>query len=112
MEDLDYNEEEAVKFILKSLPAELKQKVTRDDIEYILDVIYDYYEEKGYLNDESEDSPELVDVDEGEMFDYIVAQVAADKKSEQLPENAVGAILEGEYEYCRSIGVFPEDDIC
>jgi len=110
MEDFEYNEEAAVEFILNHLPAEIKKRVKNDDIEYVLDVIYSFYEEKGYLNEESEESDEIVDVDEYEMFDYIINQVEIDKKSEQLPENVVSAILDGEYEYCRSIGVFKDDD--
>ena len=35
MEDLEYDEEEAVKFILNHLPAEIKKKVKNDDVEYI-----------------------------------------------------------------------------
>ena len=50
MEDLEYREEEAVEFILNHLPAEVRKSVKNDDVEYILDVIYDYYEEKGYLD--------------------------------------------------------------
>jgi len=107
MEDLEYDEEEAVKFILNHLPAEIKKKVKNDDVEYILDVIYDYYDEKGYLDEENE---EIVDIIENEIFDYVINRVANDKKSEQFTEDVVTAILDGEYEYCKSIGVFEEEE--
>ena len=107
MEDLEYNEEEAVKFILNHLPAEIKKNVKNDDVEYILDVMYDYYDEKGYLDEENE---EIVDIIENEIFDYVMNRVANDKKSEQFTEDVVAAILDGEYEYCKSIGVFEEEE--
>jgi len=110
MEDLEYNEDEAVKFILNHLPAEIKEKVKNDDIEYILDVIYDFYNERGYLDEEDEESDEIVDIAENEIFEYIMNQVSIDQKSEQFTEPVVSAILDGEYEYCKSIGIFEEEE--
>jgi RNA polymerase-binding transcription factor DksA len=110
MEDLEYNEDEAVKFIMDHLPAEIKEKVKNDDIEYVLDVIYDFYNERGYLDEADEESDETVDIAENEMFEYIINQVSIDQKSEQLTEDVVDAILDGEYEYCKSIGIFDEEE--
>ena len=110
MEDLEYNEDEAVQFILNHLPAELKKKVKNDDIEYVLDVIYDFYDQKGYLDEENEESDEIIDIVENEMFDYIMNQVFIDQKSEQFTEPVVSAILDGEYEYCKLIGVFKDEE--
>ena len=107
MKDLEYCEEEAIKFILNQLPAEIRKSVKEDDIEYMLDIIYDYYDEKGYLDDEND---EIVDIIENEMFEHVMNRVAHDKKSEQLTEDIVSAILDGEYEYCKSIGVFEEEE--
>jgi hypothetical protein len=110
MEDLEYNEDEAVKFILNYLPAEIKTKIKNDDIEYLLDVIYDFYDQKGYFDKENEESDEVVDIIENEMFDFIMNQVSIDQKSEQFTESVISAILDGEYEYCKSIGVFDEEE--
>ena len=110
MEDFEYNEDEAVKFILNHLPAEIKEKVKNDDIEYILDVIYDFYDQKGYLDEEDEESDEIIDISENEIFDFILNQVSIDQKSEQFTEPVVSAILDGEYEYCKSIGVFEGEE--
>ncbi len=106
MEDLEYNEDEAVKFILNRLPAEMKEKLQSDDIEYVLDAVYDFYEKKGYLDEENEENEETVDIIENEMLEFIINQVGDDKKTEQFTEEVVTAILDGEYEYCKSIGVF------
>ena len=110
MEDLEYNEDEAVKFILNHLPAEIKEKVKNDDIEYVLDVICDFYNERGYLDEENEESDEIIDIAENEIFDYIMNQVSIDQKSEQFTEDVVDAILDGEYEYCKSIGIFEDEE--
>ena len=108
MEDLEYNEDEAVKFILNHLPAEIKKKIKEGDIEYILDLIYDFYTENGYLDEEDEESDEIVDIAENEIFDFIINQVSIDQRSEKFTEAVVDAILDGEYEYCKSIGVFED----
>ena len=110
MEDLEYCEDEAIKFIMNYLPAEMKKSVNNDDIEYILDVIYDYYDEKGYFDDENEDSDEIVDIVENEMLEYAMNQVTKDKKLEQLTEEIVSAILDGEFEYSKSIGLFQDEE--
>ena len=47
----DYDEGDSVKFIRNYLPQELKEKFSDDDINYIIDLIYEYYEEKGFIDD-------------------------------------------------------------
>jgi len=108
MEDLDfeYREEEAIKFISNCLPANIKKLVKEEDIEYVLDFIFDFYNEKGYLNEENAESDEKVEIIENEMFNYIMEQIEKDGKSKKFPENVVAAIMEGEYEYSLSIGMF------
>ena len=101
--DFEYREEEAIKFISNSLPASIKSRVKEEDIEYVQDIIFDFYNEKGYLDGESDESVEII---ENEMFNYIMEQIEKDGKSNKFPEIVVSAIMEGEFEYCKSIGVF------
>ena len=98
---LIYDEDEAVAYILKFLPEDTRKRITKDEIDYILDVIYDFYEEKGYIE---EDSAEEADIDEDEMFEYIQAAVIKDKMD--ITEDEIQLILHGEYEYGKSIGVY------
>ena len=42
MEDLD--DEKTIAYIREHLPQELKEKYSDDDLYYILDTIYDYYD--------------------------------------------------------------------
>lgn len=50
----DYDEGDSVKFIRNYLPQELKEKFSDDDINYIIDLIYEYYEEKGFMDTEAD----------------------------------------------------------
>ena len=48
-DELLYDEDDSVKFIQNYLPQELKGKFSNDDINYIVDLIYDFYESNGML---------------------------------------------------------------
>lgn len=48
-DDLIYDEDDSVAFIQNYLPQELKGKFSNDDINYIVDLIYEFYESKGFL---------------------------------------------------------------
>lgn len=102
---LVYDEDEAVNFILKLIPSELKDKINEDIINYVLDVVYDFYEEKGLLN---EDAVDETSVDEEEMLQYVVK--AAKKDKIKLDEDDIQLVLDGEYEYGRSLGIYTEED--
>jgi len=102
---LVYDEDEAVKFILNFIPAESKESIDNDKIEYVLDVVYDFYEENGLID---EDSTEEASIDEEEMFKYIVKCSKKDKMN--LTEDDIQLILDGEYEYGKSLGIYREDE--
>ncbi|NDV47839.1 hypothetical protein D0T49_12355 [Paludibacter sp. 221] len=98
---LVYDDDEAVNYILNFLPKEMRKRINQDEIEYMLDVIYDFYDEKGYIE---EDSAEEASIDEEEMFKYIVK--ATKKDDVDISEDEIELILQGEYEYGKSIGVY------
>jgi len=102
---LVYDEDEAVKFILNSIPAESKDRIDNDKIEYVLDVVYDFYDENGLID---EDSTEEASIDEEEMFKYIMKSSKKDKM--KLSEDDIQIILDGEYEYGKSLGIYREDE--
>jgi len=102
---LVYDEDEAVKFILDSIPAESKDRIDNDKIEYVLDVVYDYYDENGLID---EDSTEEASIDEEDMFKYILKCSKKDKM--KLSEEDIQLILDGEYEYGKSLGIYREDE--
>lgn len=102
---LVYDEDDAVKFILNYIPAESKGSINDEKIEYVLDVVYEYYEENGLIE---EDSTEEASIDEGEMFDFILKCSKKDKM--ELSEEEIALILEGEYEYGKSLGIYTNED--
>jgi hypothetical protein len=103
-EDMFYDDDEAIAFILKTLPEEIKKHINDTHIEYVLDVIYDFYEENGWIE---EDSTEEAEIDENAMFDYITKTVKKDNFD--LSEEEIELIIDGEFEYGKSIGIYKED---
>lgn len=101
---LVFDEDEAVKFILNFIPAELKNKISEDDVDYVLDIIYEFYEENGYID---EDSADETNIDEEDMCSYILKCIKKDKVV-NLSEEELQIILDGEFEYGKSIGIYTE----
>ena len=101
---LTYDDEEAVKFILQQVPAEYKNRITEDKIDYVLDVVYEFYEGKGFIE---EDSAEEATIDEEEMSLFIADCAKKDKID--LEEDEIAFILDCEYEYGKSKGIYDEE---
>ncbi len=102
MNCLEYDDQAAIVFIQKKLPKELN--ISDDDIQYVLDVIYDFYESKGLLD---EDTDEEVEIIEEELLHYILKAVRKDEIGvEKLTEETIQLILDAEYEYSESLGVY------
>ncbi len=87
------------------VPAELKGRINEDAVNYVLDVLYEYYEENGLI---SEDSTEEASIDEEDMLNYVVE--AAEEDGIKLNEDEIQLILDGEYEYGKSLGIYSEDE--
>ena len=102
---LVYDEDDAVKFILSFIPAEAKERINDEKIEYVLDVVYEFYDENGLID---EDSTEEASIDEEEMFKFILKCSKKDKM--QLSEDDIRVILDGEYEYGKSLGIYTNED--
>jgi hypothetical protein len=102
---LVYDEDEAVAFILDFIPTEAKERIDEDKIEYVLDVVYDFYDENGLID---EDSTEEASIDEEEMFKFILKCSKKDKM--ELNEDDIQLILDGEFEYGKSLGIYREDE--
>lgn len=102
---LEYDDDEAVKFILKLVPKEFKSKINDDAVNYVLDVVYEFYEENGLID---ENSTEEASIDEEEMLKYVMKAVKKDKMN--LIEDEIQLVLDGEYEYGKSIGIYTEED--
>lgn len=99
-----YDEDDAVRFIRNYLPQELKEKFSDDDINYIVDLIYEFYDTKGFFDDESDDK-EDIEFDEDELISFVIKNAKKDEVGKFEPEE-ITFIVQGELEYCDSINMF------
>jgi len=104
-QDLIYDDDEAVKFIQNYLPQELKEKFSADDINYIIDLIYEFYESKDLFNDDDDDEDEFVEIDEDELIQFVITNAQKDKVG-HFNVDEITFIVQGELEYCDSTDLF------
>ena len=105
-EDLiGYDDAASVAFIRNYIPQELKELLSDDDIVYFVDLIYDYYESRGYMDADESESDEVIEVDEDELVEYVVKNAKKDGVGRFEPEQ-IRSIVQGELEYCDSIELF------
>lgn len=97
---LEYDDEAAIAFIRNHIPQEMKEKFSDDDLYFLLDTIYDYYEQKGYLKDDDD----MVEIDLDELSAYVFK--AAKKEKMAIEQDEVGFIVDAEISYCDSLGIF------
>jgi hypothetical protein len=101
-----YDEDDSVRFIRNYLPQELKDRFSDDDINYIVDLIYDFYESKGYLGEEdAADNESDVEIDEDELIDYVIKNAKKDGVG-KFEADEIAFVVRGELEYCDSLDVF------
>ena len=107
---MDSEERELVEYILKAIPAEDKKGLSADDILFVLDMMDDYLEEKGLLQ-EDEESGEMVyldgDVDETEQLNYVLDAVRADGRA--ITGVQIQLIQDAELQFGIEKGYYSED---
>lgn len=94
-----YDEDNSVKYIQSTMSRDLLGKLTEDDIKYLVDLIYEYYEENGYLNDDADDD---IEIDEEELIKYI-SKNAKTANIKSLSVEQIEAVIEGELAYCDTL---------
>lgn len=99
---LPYDDVDSLNFIKNYLPQEQKAKFEDDDIYYIVDLMYEYYDETGAF-DGDEDS--MVDIDEEAIAEYVVKAAQKDKYKKMSADDIL-FVVQGEIAYCESIGMF------
>ena len=101
----EFDDSKCIEYILNLIPAEDRKGISEEDVQYVLDVIYDYYESEGLLDENvAKDSY----VDEDAELDYIMK--AAKEDGVKLTSEQIQLSLDGEFEYGKSIGIYAEDD--
>lgn len=99
LEDSIYDDKEAVEYIQDHLPQEAKDKFTDDQVLYISDTVYEYFEENGMLNDD-----EPIDIDVEDLTEYVVRALKKDKDFGQFDPELVRWVIECELDYEESLG--------
>lgn len=102
IEDLVFDEDEAIKFIWDFIPEEDREGIDEDTIQYVLDVIDDYYVSEGLMSDD--ETASQAEVDEEKMYEFV--KKTAKKDDIKLRDEQIQLILEGEFEYGVSIGIY------
>lgn len=105
-EFIDADEQECVSYIQNHLPAEYADKITDDDIYFVLDLI-DYYQYEMNLADEENDTINEASIAEDDMLNFIMAEVKRDKEV-NLSEEQVAEILNCEYDFGVMKGIYIE----
>lgn len=103
-QEYKFDEDNAVKFIRQELPADVNERYDNDDILCIIDIIWDYYERKGFLSLNLEETEEeVLDVDD--LLKYVKKEVKND--DELIMDNKdVEKIVKAELDYEESLEDF------
>lgn len=96
LEDSIYYDDDAVRFIQEHLPQEAKGHFTDDEVLYITDVIFEFYESNGFFEEEE------VDVDMEELTEYVVKNAKRDGFN--FDPELTRWVIEGEFDYEESLG--------
>ena len=98
---LTYDEDEAVKFIRKNNPS---LALDDEQINYVIDLMYEYYESRGLLDEEKDEAVEIAD---DELIEYVISNTRKEKIY-TLSDDDITAVVEGELDYCDSLGIFED----
>lgn len=97
----EYDEDKAIAFIRNFAGDKISSQYSDDEILYVIDIIWDFYERKGYTSfSRSQTDAELLDEDE--LTAYVRKELQNDKELLMDPED-VGTIVKGELEYEESL---------
>ena len=96
---MEYDENDAIEFIVKKIGIEIEE----DEILNIIDIIWDYYKDNGMLDismDNDEDESDITT-----LIAHVVKIVSKDKSS-NLEKDVIAQIVEAELAYEESLDVF------
>lgn len=97
----DLDAEKTIEYIRSYLPQELKEKFSDDELYYFLDLIDEYYSKSGILDVEP-DEDGCIEIDLGQVVDFIVDEAHKDDIGDYDPEEIL-FIVQGEMEYAESL---------
>lgn len=98
---MEYDEDKAIAFIRNYVGDDVSNLYSDDEIVYILDIIWDYYERKGYFSLNSGMTDKEV-LDENDLIAYVKKELKNDKTILMDPQD-VDKIVKAELEYEESL---------
>ncbi|MCM1108604.1 MAG: hypothetical protein NC388_06055 [Clostridium sp.] len=87
-----------VAFIKNHLPQEKKEIFSDDDLLYIMDILADYYTEKGVWEQEGDENGEI-EIDLEEAVAYILKTIQKDGVTDKFTAEDLLWVVEAELEY-------------
>lgn len=101
MSEKGYDEQDAVDFIRECLPEKIRDKYDDDEILFVIDIIWDWYDKHGFTSLDMDASGED-DVDVTRLTDFVKREI---QKSEfiEMDIKDVALIVKGELSYEESI---------
>lgn len=91
---MEFDEDKAIEFIQQQLPNDIKNLYDDDEILNVIDIIWDFYEDNGFLDINAEDD----DADIQSIIKHVTAMLRKDKDAQIKPEH-IPAIVEAELKY-------------
>ncbi len=98
---MKYDEDDAIKFIRATLPQEVSERYDDDEILYVIDIIWDWYEKNGYLKIDAGVTEEE-ELDVAKLTAYVAKEIKKDGEIVMDPAD-IDMIVKGELEYEESI---------
>lgn len=108
---LDKDEKEQLEYIWNLIPDEDKKGMSKSDVLLVLDLMDDFLEEKGLLEEDAETGEVTYlegDIDETEQLEYLSKAVA--KEGVPLSNVQLQLIIDGEMQYGIEQGWYSEED--
>lgn len=101
--DIQFDENDAIKFIRRYMPADISDRYDDDEILNIIDMIWDYYEDNGLLEIPTSDN-DTGTTNLQPLMDYVNKMLSKDKLA-VVDKDHVHYIVEGELAYEKAIGL-------
>ncbi|MDE6246354.1 MAG: hypothetical protein K2M41_00725 [Muribaculaceae bacterium] len=98
---MEYDEEKAIEFIRKYVGDDISNQYSDDEILYVIDIIWDYYEKKGFLSYNKQVTDNEI-LDDEELIAFVNKELKNDQTILMDPKD-VGSIVKGELEYEESL---------
>lgn len=99
-----FDEEKAVKFIRNYVGEKISNQYSDDEILSVVDLIWDYYESKGFLSLNMDETDEEI-LDQDDLIAYVKKEISNDNQLMMDPAD-IAKIVKGELEYEESLEDF------